>query len=111
MARKPKAGDQIAMSRIEYGEMIDGKNVIKTFEPGDVVDLDPKVIESLAASGAVNPVEMSAEARVKAAAEARAEAEAKVKLQEEARAKWQASAELQRQFADVAAYLASLDLA
>ncbi|WP_439363085.1 hypothetical protein ACNJYD_19855 [Bradyrhizobium sp. DASA03005] len=111
MAKKPKLGDQIAMGRIEHGEIVDGKNVVRTFEPGDVVDLGPKVLEGLSACGAVNPFEMSAEARVRAAADARAEAETKAKLQDEARTNWAATPDMQKQFPQVEAYLASLDLA
>ncbi|MEY9110400.1 hypothetical protein ABH999_006596 [Bradyrhizobium yuanmingense] len=116
MARRPKAaGDMIAMSRIEHGEVVDGKNVVKTFEPGEVVDLDQKVIEGLSAIGAVvafTAEMMSPEARMKAAeAKALADAEAKAKLQDEARAKWNADAEIQKQFPQVEAYLVSLDLA
>lgn len=116
MAKRPKAaGDMIAMSRIEHGEVVDGKNVVKTFEPGEVVDLDQKVIEALSAMGAVAAFTaemMSPEARMKAAeAKALADAEAKAKLQDEARAKWTADVEIQKQFPHVEAYLASLDLA
>lgn len=115
MAKRQKAaGDMIAMSRIEHGELIDGKNVVKTFDAGEVVDLDPKILEGLSAIGAVSAFTadmMSPEARLKAAeAQALADAEAKAKLQEEAREKWKTSPTLAAQFPDVEKYIASLNL-
>jgi hypothetical protein len=52
--------DPIAMGRIEHGEMVDGKNVVKTFEPGDVVDLKSKDLEPLIACGAVKQLKPEA---------------------------------------------------
>lgn len=116
MSKRTKtAGDMIAMSRIEHGEIVDGKNMVSTFEPGEVVDLAPDVLAGLAAVGAVNAFTvdmMSPEDRMKAAeARALADAEkAKKKPQEEARDKWKASADLKAQFPDVEQYVASLNL-
>ncbi|MBR1170534.1 hypothetical protein [Bradyrhizobium liaoningense] len=53
MAKRPKIGDMVATGNIQHGEMVDGKNVAKTFEPGDLVDLSGDVMEGLVACGAV----------------------------------------------------------
>jgi hypothetical protein len=52
-AQRMKINEPIAMSRIEHGEIVDGKNVVKTFEFGDVVALPKKAIDELIACGAV----------------------------------------------------------
>ena len=49
-----KKSDPIAMSRIEYGEIVDGVKVVKVFEPGDVVSLNQQVMDQLVESGAVS---------------------------------------------------------
>lgn len=62
VAKRPKSTDPIAMGRIHHGEIIDGQNVVKTFEPGDVVDLEAEHIERLIACGAVKQLKPEAPA-------------------------------------------------
>lgn len=53
MAKRPKLGDMVATGNIQHGELVDGKNVSRTFEPGDLVDLSGDVLDGLVACGAV----------------------------------------------------------
>lgn len=53
MAKRPKIGDLVATGRIDHGEVAEGKNVVKTFEPGEVVDLEAGALDRLIACGAV----------------------------------------------------------
>ena len=54
MARTPKAEAPIAASRIDYGELINGRNVVTTFAVGDVVTIaDRGVLDELQKCGAV----------------------------------------------------------
>jgi hypothetical protein len=46
-----------AASRIEYGEIVNGKLLVTVFEPGDVVTLDKKSLQALIACSAVNAAE------------------------------------------------------
>ena len=62
MAKPEKGTRPIANSRIEFGEMVDGKNVVKTFEPGDIVTLDAAALKGLIACGAVQSESPAADA-------------------------------------------------
>lgn len=55
--KEARLGELIALSRIEHGELVDGKNVVKAFEVGEVVTLKPEVIKGLVACGAVKRLE------------------------------------------------------
>lgn len=58
--QRARRTEPIAMSRIEHGEMVDGKNVVTVFEPDDVVSLGAEEMARLAACGAIK--QLSAEA-------------------------------------------------
>ena len=55
--KEARLGEIVAMSRIEHGETVDGKNVVKVFEVGEVVTLKPDVIQGLVACGAAGRLE------------------------------------------------------
>lgn len=95
--------DPIALGRIEYGEIVDGKNVVRSFEPGDVVDLSPAKIEELIKFGAVKQL----------APETAQDPDPAVRdaFIADTKKTYEASPALKRDFADFDAYLAALDKA
>lgn len=101
MAKRSKAGP-IASGRIDFGEIVDGKNVVRSFEPGDVVDLPPSAIEELVKGGAVTASLETAEDAAAAAREA---------FIANAKTTYEASPALKKEHADFDAYLAALDKA
>ncbi len=54
MAKAKKQSAPVAQSKIEIGAMVAGKNVVKVFEAGDIVEgIDEKTLASLVAGGSV----------------------------------------------------------
>ena len=101
--QRSKNTDPIALGRIEFGEIVDGKNVVRSFEPGDVVDLAAAKIEELIKFGAVAQL----------APETAQEPDPAVReaFIADAKKTYENTPALKKDFADFDAYLAALDKA
>jgi hypothetical protein len=101
--QKPKSTDPIATGVIEFGALVEGKNVVRRFEPGDVVDLAPEDLEGLIKCGAVQQTAPQAAAELDPAVREAFMADAKKR--------YESTPALKKEFADFDAYLAALDKA
>ena len=106
MAKRSRITDPIAMGRIEHGEIVDGKNIVKTFEPGDIVDLEPGQIKGLIDCGAVQ--QLKPETPQEGGGPSAQEAAAREAFVADAKKRFEGSAALKKEFADFDAYLVSL---
>ena len=101
--QRSKNTDPIALGRIEFGELVDGKNVVRSFEPGDVVDLPPAKLDELIKLGAVAQL----------APETAQEPDPAVReaFVADAKKTYENTPALKKEFAAFADYLAALDKA
>jgi hypothetical protein len=102
--QRAKNTDPIALGRIEFGEIVDGKNVVRSFEPGDVVDLPTAKIEEFIKLGAVAQLAPETPQVPDAAAVREA-------FIADAKKTYENTPALKKEFADFDAYLAALDKA
>jgi hypothetical protein len=103
-AQKTKTGF-VAQSVIDHGQVVDGKNVVQTFNPGDDVGIDdPDVVATLLACGALKRT------TTESAASAVSDDEAALRQRrEEAEKVYEATPALKLRFASVDDYIAVLD--
>jgi hypothetical protein len=103
MAKAARKTGYIAQANIDHGVIVDGKNVVYSFAPGDDVAIDDEsVIEALLKGGALKKVAQDAPA-------APVDDPQADKRRAEALQVYEATPRLKLQFASVDDYLASLD--
>ncbi|WP_315804040.1 hypothetical protein [Bradyrhizobium sp. SZCCHNS3002] len=108
MAKALKKTGLIAQGVIEHGAVVDGKNVVQRFEPGEDVSIDDEgAVEAMLKSGALKkglvPADMISETDT-------AELERQRKRDDAAKV-YDASSKLKLQFATLDDYIAALDAA
>lgn len=103
MAKAAKKTGYVAQANIDYGRIVDGKNLVDNFVPGDDVSIeDESVIEAMLKGGALKKVAPDAPAAPIDDPDA-------AKRRAEAQQVYDATPRLKLQFAGVDEYLASLD--